>query len=106
MHRVAVKYCGSCNPQVDLSRLGAELAGMATELGAAIVPLEQGDIDLVVILCGCPRACGNKSEVKARARRFVLVAGHCLDGKPVSEEKLVLSLRQHCLTFIDAAKDT
>lgn len=92
-----MKYCGSCNPQVDLSKLGAALAGIANEVGATTVPLTGTDIDLVVILCGCPRACGNKTEVKARARRFVLVAGDRVDGKAASDGDIVPLLRKQAM---------
>jgi hypothetical protein len=52
------------------------------------VPLSDKGIDIVVILCGCPRACGNKEEVKARARRSLVTAGESLNGKAVPESEL------------------
>jgi hypothetical protein len=68
-YKVALKYCGSCNPRVDLSRIARHLKSVAAESGHfQLVPLSEDNINVVVILCGCPRACGNKEEVKARAR--------------------------------------
>lgn len=38
------------------------------------MPLCEDDIDMVVILCGCTRVCGNKEEVRARVKRSLVVA--------------------------------
>ena len=93
--KVAIKYCGCCNPQIDLSRIAHHLADMA-EINAdfSLVPYSEEKIDVVVILCGCPRACGDKEEVKTRARYHLLIAGENIDGKAVHEEHLTTALQQ------------
>jgi len=53
-----------------------------------LVPLSERGIAIVVILCGCPRACGDKEEVRARAEQSLVIAGESLGGKPVPEERL------------------
>jgi hypothetical protein len=53
-----------------------------------LVPLSENDIDVVVILCGCPRACGNKAEVRARAAKSLLTAGESINGRYVPEAHL------------------
>ena len=87
--KIALKYCGSCNPRVDLSRIACYLKSLASKSGDfELVPLTENDIDAVVILCGCPRACGNKEEVKARARLCLLTAGESVNGQTVPESEL------------------
>ena len=87
--KVALKYCGSCNPRVDLRRIARHLAKVAEERGDfQLVPLSENDIDVVVILCGCPRACGNKEEVTARARRSLFTAGESVNRQAVPESEL------------------
>ena len=54
-----------------------------------MVPLYGEDIDIIVILCGCPRACGDKEEVRARARETLVVAGYSVGGKPVTDSALL-----------------
>lgn len=78
--KVAIKYCGSCNPQADLPAI-ARLVDAAP--GVTVVPLNSDDLDAVAILCGCPRACGDQPEVRSRAPRCIVVAGDTLQGKPV-----------------------
>ena len=88
--KVALKYCGSCNPQVDLfkvSRRLDEVVARRSEL--AMVPLSTKDIDVVVILCGCPRACGNKGEVRARAKHYLLINDESLSDTIVLEASLL-----------------
>jgi hypothetical protein len=87
--KVALKYCGSCNPRVDLRRIARHLTKVSEERGDFhLVPLSENDIDVVVILCGCPRACGNKAEVKARAKKCLVTAAESVDGKFVPESEL------------------
>jgi sulfite reductase beta subunit-like hemoprotein len=87
--KVALKYCGSCNPHVDLRRIARHLAKVAEERGDfQLVPLSENDIDVVVILCGCPRACGNKEEVRARARYSLFTAGESVNRRAVPETDL------------------
>ncbi len=87
--RVALKYCGSCNPLIDLSRTGNTLKeAIRKEAGLVLVPPENGNIDTVVILCGCARACGNKEETRARAARSIVVAGETVAMVPVAEKEI------------------
>lgn len=51
-------------------------------------PLSANDIDVVAILCGCPRACGNRPDVRARAKRCLLVS----DGTPTDIASLEAAL--------------
>lgn len=93
--RVALKYCGSCNPHVDLSRITRHLVKIAGERGNfELVPLSESDIDVVVILCGCPRACGDKEEVRAMAKRNLVVCGEAVNRRAVPEDELPLAVEQ------------
>ena len=91
--KVAIKYCGCCNPHVELSKIAHHLVDMAeTDADLTLIPFSENTIDIVVILCGCPRACGNKEEVKERAKHHLLVTGENIDGKAVHEENLPQAL--------------
>jgi hypothetical protein len=80
---------------VDLSRIAHHLSKVAEERGDfQIVPLSENDIDVVVILCGCPRACGNKEEVRARAKRSLFTAGESVNRQAVPETKLPMAVVQ------------
>ena len=87
--RVALKYCGSCNPLIDLAKLGAELKeAISQEDGLIFTSPESTHVDIMVILSGCPRACGNKEEIRAKAARSIVVAGEMVDMVPVAEKDL------------------
>jgi len=101
--KVALKYCGSCNPRVDLSRIARHLTKVAEERGDfQIVPLSENDIDVVVILCGCPRACGNKEEVRARAKRSLFTAGESVNRQTVPETQLPMAVEQELVRILDS----
>jgi len=93
--KVALKYCGSCNPHVDLARIARNLTKVAEEhRDFQLVPMSEDGIDVVVILCGCPRACGNKEEIRARAEQSLVVAGESLDGRAMPEVHLSSAVEQ------------
>lgn len=86
--RIAVKYCGSCNPEVDLSRIGNLIVEQAQGLGWEVVPVARvTGADVLVLLCGCPRACIDTEELDQKAKRIV-VAGKRMGWQPVTEEEL------------------
>lgn len=83
---MALKYCGSCNPLVNLSQIGYDLlTAIEKEDDLVFVSPESTDINTLVILCGCARACGNLIETRARAKRSIVVAGETIDMTPVAE---------------------
>jgi len=87
--QVSLKYCGSCNPYIDLSKISGELKkAIKKENDLNLVSLESNHIDTMVILCGCPRACGNKEEIRARAAQSIVVAGETIDLVPVPERDI------------------
>ena len=101
--KVALKYCGSCNPYVELTRIARHLARVAEERGDFhLVPLSEDNIDAVVILCGCPRACGNKAEVRARAGKSLLTAGESINGRHVPEAHLPSAVEQELIKILDS----
>ena len=93
--KVALKYCGSCNPQVDIPKVGRCLAEIvAQRADFALVPLSANDIDVVVIICGCSRACGNKVEVRARANRYLLINDERLSDITTIEANLLEAVKE------------
>jgi hypothetical protein len=99
--KVALKYCGSCNPYVDLTKIARQLTRLAEERSDfKLVPLSENDIDIVVILCGCPRACGNKAEVRAKASKSLLAAGESINGRHVPEAHLLSAVEQEFIKIL------
>jgi hypothetical protein len=95
--KVAIKFCGSCNPYIDLSRIARHLTQEAAgQLGFHWLTsaANDDDVDVIVILCGCPRACADRDEVRSRARYALTVAGENLDGTAVSEADLPRAVEQ------------
>ena len=68
-----------------------------------LVSPESNNIDTMVILCGCPRACGNKEEIRARATRSIVVAGGTINMVPVAEKDISAAVTKKLKSLIDAA---
>ncbi|HEX76986.1 MAG TPA: hypothetical protein G4O03_01040 [Dehalococcoidia bacterium] len=87
--RIALKYCGSCNPEADLSRIGGQIEELALSRGWEMVSSSEANpADALVMLCGCLRTCIDKEEVRRQAKQTVLVAGRRLGWQSVGEEEL------------------
>ena len=56
------------------------------------VPLENGEVDIVVILCGCLRTCADRDDVKSLAKSNVVISGEGLRGVRVPEKDLTATL--------------
>ena len=87
--RIALKYCGACNPEVDLARIGRSVAELVQQPGGQLVTAgENSSADVLVLLCGCSRTCIDKEELHRQARRVIVMAGKRLGWRPVKEEDL------------------
>ena len=86
---IALKFCGSCNPEIDLSCLAGQVRDRTSgREDIRFVPFDTPGLDLLVILCGCRRACADREEYKSQAKRQLIIAGESLDGSPQSEKQL------------------
>jgi hypothetical protein len=69
--RIAVKYCGGCNPSYQRSyiieKLRRDFPGMI--FGKA--GLGTHHADLVLVLCGCSSACADHKEFNGRYGKMV-----------------------------------
>ena len=76
--RIAVKYCGGCNPEFE--RVGA-VADMLLRLAdiVEVVSLDDECADMLVAVEGCPTACADLSGFKAK-RVVVLTSREAVAG--------------------------
>ena len=80
---------------MDLLKIGRSLAEMiAQRPDFNLVPLSANDIDIVVIFCGCPRACGSKEEVRGRGRHYLLINDESLSDISVLGSNLFTALKE------------
>jgi hypothetical protein len=101
--RVALKYCGSCNPFIDPSRLGGHLKEVAAGYGFELVSPDAPHPDILVIISGCNRACVIKPELLELAPKRLIVAGETVNGRPVPEKDLPAALEKELLRLLPAA---
>jgi hypothetical protein len=67
------------------------------------VPLDGSDADIVVIMCGCPRACADRDDIKSLAGSDVVISGEGLKGVRVPEKDLIAALALE-LEFLASTK--
>ena len=70
MLKVAIKFCGGCNPDFDRVALVERIEG-GLNGRVEFVTLENENIDLVLAVEGCKTACADLSPIKATQIRII-----------------------------------
>ncbi len=61
MKRIAIKYCGGCNPSYERVEMVQRLQSSLKDRFIFSIN-DQQDSDIMVFVCGCPRACADKDS--------------------------------------------
>ena len=70
MIKVAIKYCGGCNPDYDRVAL-ADFVKNSLHGRVEFVSLENEDIDLVLAIEGCKICCADLSTFQGKQIQFI-----------------------------------
>ena len=98
--KIVTKYCGACNPEIDLAETGRAVVELVQRQGWQLVaPDTHPEADVLVLLCGCSRTCVDREELRRTAKKVVLVAGKRLGWQPIGESVLPLAT-------VEAVKDS
>lgn len=81
--RIAIKYCGGCNPRYDRPKVVDRLKNDIPY--AQIVLAGDAPVDYVLVLCGCRSACAQHAHLFGRHGKSVLT---CIEDYPQLQETL------------------
>lgn len=86
--RVGVKFCGNCNPRINMPELAGTLAAAAAE--ARFVRWDdQSGYDILLVLNSCQVGCATRPPFKGPC---VFVTSESVDRWPVYEHQLVATV--------------
>jgi hypothetical protein len=71
--RLAIKFCGGCNPVIDRGQLAGDIRENLSGL-VRWVPAEE-ETDLLLIICGCLTACADRPGVTEKTAEYLIIAG-------------------------------
>ena len=106
--RIAVKYCGGCNPSIDRANLVGKLLMLLAEAHPAweLVSMNEGVYDAIILVNGCPVGCVQK-QFLTEQRPVFLIAGESLQRERIAENSLPEALLAKILLLESAnGKDT
>ncbi|MGD0354326.1 MAG: hypothetical protein ABSB31_02640 [Dehalococcoidia bacterium] len=69
------------------------------------MPPDAAGLDLLIILCGCLRACADKEEIRGLAGRHIIIAGESLSGTAQNEDRLATLLAAEIDRFFPPPRD-
>ncbi len=61
MKKIGIKYCGGCNPSYERVEMVQRLQSSLKDRFIFSIN-DQQDVDIMVCVCGCPRACADKDS--------------------------------------------
>lgn len=61
MNRVALKYCGGCNPDYDRVSVAESIRDRLEGQVEFVAAADCNDIDIILVLAGCGTACADLS---------------------------------------------
>jgi hypothetical protein len=80
MTKVGIKYCGNCNPHIDSPAI---VRNLEKSLPPDLLPLffdNYPELDILIILCGCPKRCVDIPDVRRKAKHCLVVGGKTFQG--------------------------
>ena len=104
MRKLAVKYCGGCNPSIDRTEFVGKLAVWLAERNAGwkLVTMKENDFDAVLLVNGCPVGCVQKQFLH-ETRPVILVAGESIQREKVAEAALPEKVAEILLRLSETA---
>ena len=106
MWKLAVKYCGGCNPSIDRTELVGKLAVLLAERNAdwKLVTMKENDFDAVLLVNGCPVGCVQKQFLH-ETRPVILVAGESIQREKIVEGALAEKVVEELLRLNEKADE-
>jgi hypothetical protein len=70
--KIAIKYCGGCNPSYERVEMVRQVQSVFKDRFIFSID-DQQDSDIMVFVCGCPRACANRNsnDLKVPSRSVI-----------------------------------
>jgi len=94
MTKIGIKYCGNCNPHIDSHEI---VRNLEKSLTSNLLPLFYNDypeLDILIIVCGCPKRCVDIPEVRRKAKCFLVVGGETFKGAAITDGDLPAILKE------------
>jgi hypothetical protein len=85
---IGIKYCGGCNPHIDRAKLALEIEKLLPPEYSLTTESSSNTWDIGILICGCPTACVDKTDVRDLARKWIVIAGKSIDLDKKPEEEL------------------
>lgn len=81
--KIGVKFCGSCNPQIDTKEMYLEINRMLTD--AELVPWNEAEGTDLLVICGCPVNCAQRPN---GILKEVTIAGKTVNYSPCDVDNI------------------
>lgn len=85
--QVLLKYCGGCNPDIDRSKIVAEIKRrLPSDIELVTKTTETAEVGLM--MSGCSTTCLDREDVRQAAKQWIIVGGNNVNYFPVENDQL------------------
>ena len=85
--KILIKYCGGCNPTLDRVKTVKILLHKLKDK-VQVVSKDDDIIDVMLIVCGCPTACIDTSELTEKTVFKIVINGLGVDYTQMDETEI------------------
>src|SRR5512136_1321738 len=100
MKPIVVKYCGGCNPLIDRPGLVREIEKLLHPDVQLITDMTSSPWEIGILVCGCPIACVDRSDIRDISKRWIRVGGATVDLDSLHEDSMAASIVEKIRMFL------
>lgn len=105
MNRVLLKYCGGCNPEINRSKIIAEVKrGLPPDIELVGKTADE-KAEVGIMMSGCSTTCLDREDVRKSAKRWIIVGGNNVDYYPVDNNQLTDHIIRKILACLPSEND-
>ncbi len=103
MRQVLLKYCGGCNPDINRSKIIAEVKrGLPPDVELVSKAAEEV-AEVGIMMSGCSTTCLDREDVRKSAQQWIVVGGNNLNYFPVENDQLADQIIKKILACLPSA---
>lgn len=105
MRQVLIRYCGDCNPEINLPKIIREIKeGLPADIKLVLKTTEH-PANLGIMMVGCTRNCLDQEKIWILAKQWITVCSNYINLFPVEKNTLsteVVKKIIECLPNLDS----
>ncbi len=88
MRQILLKYCGGCNPDINRSKVIAEVKRSLPPDIELVSKTTDEIAEVGIMMSGCSTTCLDREDIRKLAKQWIVVGGNNVNYFPVENDQL------------------